>query len=61
MLISKELEWLPEDDRVVTLASHDYYRALLRGAPDSERRRLQQAWICEIHKRWPDVLTRFLR
>lgn len=57
MLISKELDCLPEVDRVVTLASHDYYLALLNGAPRSERRRLQKAWLCEIYKRWPDTLT----
>jgi hypothetical protein len=55
MLTSKELERLPEDDRVVTLASYHYYRALLSGAPDCKRQQLRKAWLCEIYKRWPDT------
>jgi hypothetical protein len=57
MLMSKELERLPEDDRVVTLASYHYYRALLSGAPDCKRQQLRKAWLCEIYKRWPDTAT----
>ena len=56
MLTDKEIKRLPENDREVTRASHDYYQALLSGAPDSELRRLRQAWLCEIYKRWPDTL-----
>jgi hypothetical protein len=56
MLTYKEIKRLPENDREVTRASHDYYHALLSGAPDSELRRLRQVWLGEIYKRWPDTL-----
>jgi hypothetical protein len=57
MLANHELDQLPEDDRVVTLASHEYYHALLSGASDTERRRLWKVWLYEIYKRWPDTLA----
>ncbi|MCP5424734.1 MAG: hypothetical protein H6970_06655 [Gammaproteobacteria bacterium] len=54
MMTLHEIDALPPDDRAVTRASHDYYRALLVGAPLGERRRLRQAWLSEIQRRWPD-------
>lgn len=56
MLTYKDIERLPEDDRAVSRASHNYYQALLKGVSESERRRLQQIWLHEIHRRWPDTL-----
>ena len=55
MLTYKDMDRLPENDRAVTRASHDYYQALLSGASESERRRLRLAWLHEIHRRWPDT------
>lgn len=57
MLTYKEMERLPENERAVIRASHDYYQALLRGAPTNEQHRLRQTWLEEIHRRWPDTLT----
>jgi hypothetical protein len=57
MLTYKEMERLPENERAVTRASHDYYQALLKGASASEQHRLRQAWLQEIHRRWPDTST----
>ena len=57
MLTYKEMDRLPENDRAVTRASHDYYQALLNGAPGEELRKLLQMWLGEIHKRWPETLS----
>jgi hypothetical protein len=55
MMTPNEIDALPQNDRAVTRASHDYYRALLVGVPLGERQRLRQAWLCEIQRRWPDT------
>ena len=55
MMSIREIEKLPEDQRAVTRASYQYYRALLQGAPDATRLRLRQLWVGELQRRWPDV------
>jgi hypothetical protein len=55
MMTSRDIELLPEDDQAVTRASYDYYRALLSGAPEDERRRLRRIWLTEIQRRWPGL------
>jgi hypothetical protein len=52
----QEIDLLPLPERTLTRASHDYYRALLRGAPEPERRRLCRIWLQEVQQRWPEVL-----
>ncbi|MEE4379914.1 MAG: hypothetical protein V2J55_20695 [Candidatus Competibacteraceae bacterium] len=55
MMTNREIDLLPQGDRAVTQASHDYYRALLVGVPVGERQRLRQAWLHEMQRRWPDT------
>lgn len=55
MISIREIEKLPEDQRAVTRASYQYYRALLQGAPDATRLRLRQLWLGELQRRWPDA------
>ena len=55
MMSIREIEKLPEDQRAVTRASYQYYRALLQGAPDATRLRLRQLWLGELQRRWPDT------
>jgi ubiquinone/menaquinone biosynthesis C-methylase UbiE len=42
-------------ERAVTRASHQYYRALLHGAPAATRQRLRQLWLVELRRSWPDA------
>ena len=51
----RNIEKLPEGERAVTRASHQYYRSLLQGAPDATRQRLRRLWLSEIRRRWPDA------
>jgi len=55
MLTHRDIDSLPLDDRAVTRASHEYYRALLSGMPEDERRRLRQIWLTELQRRWPGL------
>lgn len=55
MMTLRDIEKLPECERIVTRASHQYYRALLQGAPGATRQRLRQLWLGEIQRRWPDA------
>lgn len=55
MLTDSEIEQLPQEDQAVTRCLHAYYRALLSGAPATQRRRLWQVWRAEIQRRWPDT------
>ncbi|NJN45552.1 MAG: hypothetical protein HC808_02605 [Candidatus Competibacteraceae bacterium] len=55
MMTNREIDLLPQGDRAVTQASHDYYRALLVGVPTGERQRLRRAWLHEMQRRWPDT------
>ena len=56
MLTHRDIESLPPDDQAVTRASHEYYRALLSGMPEDERRRLRQIWLTELQRRWPGLV-----
>jgi hypothetical protein len=55
MMTLRNIEKLPECERAVTRASHQYYRALLQGASDATRQRLRRLWLSEIRRRWPDA------
>lgn len=55
MMTIRDINKLPECERAVTRASHQYYRALLHGAPDATRQRLRQLWLVELRRRWPDA------
>jgi hypothetical protein len=52
----REIDLLPLPERALTQASYDYYRALLRGVPELERRRLCRIWLQEVQQRWPEIL-----
>ncbi|MDQ2694576.1 MAG: hypothetical protein M3Z21_04200 [Pseudomonadota bacterium] len=56
MLTYKEIRQLPRGDRALIRTSHDYFRALLSGAPQDKCRQLRRAWICEVQRRWPNAL-----
>ncbi len=55
MMTLRTIEKLPEDERALTRASYQYYRALLQGAPDATRQRLWRLWLGELQRRWPDA------
>ena len=55
MLTHRDIESLPPNDQAITRASHEYYRALLSGMPEDERRRLRQIWLIELQRRWPGL------
>jgi hypothetical protein len=56
MMTNYEIDLLPAAERAVTRASHEYYRALLSGAPQDKRQRLRKAWLSEIQRCWPEAL-----
>jgi hypothetical protein len=58
MMTTREIELLPEAERAITRASHNYYRALLSGAPKNKRQKLRKAWLNEIQRCWPGLLNR---
>jgi hypothetical protein len=58
MMTTGEIELLPEAERAITRASHNYYRALLSGAPKDKRQKLRRAWLNEIQRCWPGLLNR---
>lgn len=55
MMTIRDIDKLPEGERAVTRASHQYFCALLHGAPDATRDRLRQLWVMELQRRWPDA------
>lgn len=55
MMTIRDINRLPESERAVTRASYQYYRAVLRGAPDTRRQQLRRLWLGEIQRRWPEA------
>lgn len=56
MMTLRDIASLPEDEQPLTRASHDYYRALLRGLPETSLRQLRRTWLAEVQHVWPDAL-----
>ncbi|MFZ1326312.1 MAG: hypothetical protein WAT67_09900 [Candidatus Contendobacter sp.] len=55
-MTSRNIEKLPESERALIRASHNYYRALLQGASDATRQQLRRVWLNEVQRCWPDTV-----
>lgn len=55
MLTRDKIEQLPQNDRVVARASHEYYWLLLAGASKDQRQEQLRVWWKALQRQWPDI------